>query len=255
MAIARSNAVRASASGYVEKDTYGIVLSSDTLWAPKLSLSKGTGNPDIDFSKFGATDAWSDASLWATDILQKADDLGLIPDRMQGGDMTKAITRAEFAAICVKVYEKLGNTIAVPAVNNPFTDCNDVEVLKAYNVGITGGTSTTTFTPDKILTREEAAAMLTRVYKRVTMVGWTLTTDSQFALTYTKPAPFADDALISDWAKDSVYFMFANKIIGGIGGNKFAPRNTTTAEAAAGYANATREQCLIIAVGMIENLS
>ena len=56
---------------------------------------------------------------------------------------------------------------------------------------------------------------------------------------------------ISGWARDSVYFMAANKIINGVGNNKFAPKNTTTAEEAVGYANATREQALAIAVRMV----
>ena len=50
--------------------------------------------------------------------------------------------------------------------------------------------------------------------------------------------------IISAYAKESVYFMVANNIINGMGGNKFAPKNTTSAEEAQGYANATREQAL-----------
>ena len=136
----------------------------------------------------------------------------------------------------------------------PDADCNDHEVLKAFNVGLTVGASSTTFSPNMLLNREQAATMLTRVYKKVTMEGRTIDTDSQFKLDYTKPAPFVDDNLISDWAKDSVYFMVAKDIIKGIGGNKFAPKNTTTAEEASNYANATREQALIIAAKMVENL-
>ena len=56
-------------------------------------------------------------------------------------------------------------------------------------------------------------------------------------------------------AKDSVYFMVANNIINGVGNNKFAPQNTTSEEEATGYANATREQALIIATRMDENLN
>lgn len=197
---------------------------------------------------------WSNASGWATAELGKADELGLIPDSLRGADMTKSITRAEFAAVSVKVYEALSGTKALPAVTNPFTDCNDVEVLKAYNVGVTNGTSPTEFSPNQLLNREQAATMLTRVFKRVTMPGWTLAADGQFKLTFTQPAPFADDALISAWAKDSVYFMNANGIINGLGGGKFGPRNTTSDEEARGYANATREQALLIAVRMVENL-
>ncbi len=59
---------------------------------------------------------------------------------------------------------------------------------------------------------------------------------------------------ISDWAKDSVYFMVANNIIIGVGNNKFAPQNTTTEEGATGYTNATREHALIIAACIVENL-
>ena len=194
------------------------------------------------------------ASEWAVAELERAEELGLIPDCLEGEDLTQDITRAEFAAVAVKVYEALSGTPAIPIVNNPFTDTGDVEVLKAYNIGAVNGTSATTYEPNALLNREQAATMLTRVFKKVTMAGWTLATDSQFTLPYTKPAAFADDKDISDWAKDSVYFMSANGIVGGVGNGKFAPKNITTEEQATGYANATREQALLIAVRMVENL-
>ena len=212
----------------------------------------------------GLTSEWSnvlelnamsfDASAWAQAELQQADALGLIPDCLDGADLTADITRAEFAAVAVKVYEALSGTAALPAVANPFTDTSDAEILKAYNIGAVNGTSATTYSPNDLLNREQAATMLTRVFKRVTLPGWTLATDSQFTLPYEKPAAFADDKDISDWAKDSVYFMAANGIINGVGNNKFAPKNVTTEEQATGYANATREQALIIAMRMVENL-
>ncbi len=195
-----------------------------------------------------------EASDRAKEELAKADELGLIPEVLDGADLTADITRAEFAAVAVKVFEALSGTPAIPAVINPFTDTNDVEILKAYNIGAVNGTSATTYSPDDLLNREQAAAMLTRVFKRVTLPGWTLATDSEFSLDYTKPAAFADDNDISDWAKESVYFMVANGIINGVGDNKLAPKNVTSEEEATGYANATREQALLIAVRMVENL-
>jgi hypothetical protein len=48
--------------------------------------------------------------------------------------------------------------------------------------------------------------------------------------------------------------MNANGIINGVGDNKFAPKNVTSAEEAVGYANATREQAIIIATRMVKNL-
>lgn len=202
----------------------------------------------------GSTDFDNQASAWAREELKKAEALGLIPDCLEGQDLTQDITRAEFAAVVVKVYEALSGTAAIPAVNNPFTDCTDVEVLKAYNIGAVNGTSDTTYEPDSLLNREEASTMLTRVFKKVALVGWTLADDSQFTLEYEKPAAFADDADISAWAKDSVYFMAANGIMNGVGDNMFAPKNVTTAQEAEGYANTTREQALLIAVRMVENL-
>lgn len=193
-------------------------------------------------------------SAWANDELAYADMLNLIPEVLVDTDLTQDITRAEFAAVCVKVYENLSGVEAIPAVNNPFEDCNDVDVLKAYNIDAVLGTSATTFDPDLLLNREQAATMLTNVFKKVALKGWTQATAGQYTLDYDMPAPFADDAKISWWAKDSVYFMAANEIISGTGNGCFAPRNITDRETAEGYANATREQALLIAVRMVNNL-
>lgn len=194
------------------------------------------------------------ASVWAQTELEKAEELDLIPESLKGEDLTQNITRDEFAAVSVKTYEKLAGVDAIPAINNPFVDTSDIEVLKAYNIGIVDGISETEFSPKAFLNREQAATMLTRVFKKVSLVGWSLIDDSEFTLPYEKPTAFADDKDISDWAKDSVYFMAANGIISGIGDNKFAPKNVTTEDEATGYANATREQALVIAVRMVENL-
>lgn len=52
--------------------------------------------------------------------------------------MTEPITRLEFAAVSVKTYEKMAAAKALPAAVNPFTDCSDTEMLKAYNAGHCG---------------------------------------------------------------------------------------------------------------------
>ena len=190
--------------------------------------------------------------------MTEADRLGLIPDSLKGADLTKPITRAEFAAVSVKVYEALSGEKATPIAKNPSTDTKDEEVLKAFNVGVTNGTSDTTFSPDVLLNREQAATMLTRVFKKTAIDGWTLATDANynavFRAMFDYPEPFADDEYISAWAKDSVYFMAAKGIINGVGDNKFAPRAVTEAEAAIGYAQATREQAIVIATRMVNNL-
>ncbi len=198
---------------------------------------------------FGST-----VSGWSKGELESAYKYDLIPENLVGEDLTKPVTRLEFAAISVKVFENLTGVKALPATKNPFEDCNDMEMLKAYNAGITNGISKNLFQPDGLLNREQAATMLTRVFKRSTMPGWNMDNDSEYKLSYTVSAKFADDHNISDWAKESVYFMNANKIIMGVENNCFAPKNITSEDEANGYANATREQALLIAVRMVENL-
>ncbi len=231
---------------YTGADAEGNLRYSD--WSNMLTL-----NEKVDFI----------ASAWALEELAEADALGLIPDALREADLTKPITRAEFAAVSVKVFEALTFTKATPASPNPFTDTNDPEVLKALGVGITNGMSATTFEPDRLLNREQAATMLTRVFKKVNLSGWTLETDGsfneQFKTMFTMPELFGDDAYISSWAKDSVYFMAANGIIKGMGSDEngkptFAPRDVTESQKAIGYANATRQQALLIAVRMVKNL-
>ena len=195
-------------------------------------------------------------SPWAEEELLKAVELGLIPDSLADPsiDYTRPVTRAEFAGIIVKTYESLTNSTIQPAVTNPFTDTNAADVLKAYNADLMIGTSGTAFSPNGILNREQAATALTRVYKSKTFTGWTYATDADYPLDYVQPPLFADDLYISDWAREGVYFMVAHEIILGIEGYMFAPRAMTSAEEAAGYAVATIEQAIAIAVRMSENL-
>ncbi len=200
----------------------------------------------------GSGRVWQTSS-WAKDEVEKADQMGLIPESLVGQDLTKPIDRAEFAAVSVKVYEALSGDQAQPAGVNPFTDCDDTEVLKAYDLVITNGSTETTFSPKVILSREQAATMLTRTFKRVTMPGWSNAEDAKFPLTFDMPALFTDDGDISAWARDSVYFMSAHDIIKG-GEGKFMPRAVTAQQEAEGYGQATREQALLIAVRLVENL-
>ncbi len=149
------------------------------------------------------------------------------------------------------------STISVePAAVNPFTDTDDAEILKAYALGVTNGMSATTFQPDTLISREQTATMLTRVYKKLMLSGWTLETDSSFAADFqalfTAPEPFADDAEISAWAKDSVYFMAANGIVNGVGNNLFAPKIIDDGETTLNHA--TREQALLMSVRTLKNL-
>ena len=192
----------------------------------------------------------------AEEELLLAIELGLVPESLMipGIDLRRPITRVEFAGVAVLTYEVLSNTVVLPAIVNPFADTNSMDALKAFNAGIMVGVSDTNFSPHTKLTREQAATALTRVFKRSTMPGWTFETDRYYPLQFARPAPFADDANISSWAREGVYFMAAHDIIRGVGNNVFAPRAVTDAQRAAEYALATRQQAIAIALRMVINL-
>lgn len=182
--------------------------------------------------------AWSEASKWATAELKKADEYGLIPQILQGADMTKPITREEFAELAIKLYEKTTGKAAEPTTPNPFTDTTNPQVLKAFKVGVTTGTSATTFAPKELTNREQVATMLSRAIRVMAPGGDFSTTGA--------PA-FSDQKDISSWASEHVKFMSKNEIIKGTNG-KFMPKATTTAEKASGYATTTREMAIAMSV-------
>ncbi len=171
---------------------------------------------------------WTNSSDWSKTELESALNNALIPQTLYNKDYTKSITRAEFAAVAVKLYERVAYKTASPVERNPFTDTNDVEVLKAYALGITNGTSATTFEPNSLITRQEMATMMVR---SLTKAGINTTVNLAGV------SKFSDHNKIDNWALDGVYFMSNIGIIKGVGNNTFDV-----------FGNATREEALAISI-------
>ena len=173
----------------------------------------------------------AEVSDWAREQVDSAAIKGLMPDCL-GDDFTENITRAEFAALAVELYEAMSGETAPAPGESPFSDTNDPVIIQANALGIVGGMGDGTFAPDKLVTREQAALMLSRVY---TKLGG--------EIPQVEGTTFADNGEISNWAMDAVAFMADQEIVNGVGGNKFDPQG-----------NASIEQALIIALRMFENL-
>lgn len=171
---------------------------------------------------------WTEASNWALEELNKANDAGLIPSIFNKENLKKNITRKEFAHVAVKLYEKITGKKAEKIDKNPFTDTKDEEVLKAYKLEITNGISDTEFAPDKEITREQMATMMARALKAAGI-------DISVDLANVKA--FADDDEMHDWSRNAIYFMAQEEVIKGVGDNKYGVLGT-----------ATREQSLLISV-------
>ena len=196
-------------------------------------------------------------SEWAKDEVTLANAYGLVPATMKNKDLSKPVTRAEFAAISLELYEALEG-VEVPEATSNFTDIayspDKAAIEKAYFLNITVGIEDTIFGPENNITREQIATMLCRTIKKHKFDDWTFATDNEYYLDSEGVKKFADDADISDYARPSVYYMAKMGIVNGIGNNTFAPRNITSQQTAEGYANATREQAIALSY-RIYNLS
>ena len=79
------------------------------------------------------------------------------------------VTREEIASFMARFYRAISGTDA-PIVETPFTDVPTDsfaygDVARIYGLGLTTGTSTTTYSPERHMTREEMAAFLARYYR------------------------------------------------------------------------------------------
>ena len=163
------------------------------------------------------------ASDWAKDGLDKAAEYGFITDKIKD-NMSGSITREEFAEVAVKLYERYTGKKATEASSSTFTDTTNVEILKAYQLGIVNGIGNNKFAPQVLINREQMAAMLNRAVE-------VIRPDADMSI---EGAPsFSDEKEIAPYFISNVQFM--------VGNNKFAPKDTST-----------REQAVIVAVRVYE---
>ena len=195
-------------------------------------------SPESNAVSIGTGGFYSNASAWSKPELQAAADLGLIPDILKGADMTKPITREEFCELALVLYEKVTGKLGEPVSPNPFTDTTNTQILKAFKLEITKGTSATTFSPAVLINREECATMLFRAIKAIVPGG-------DYNIAGVKDFP--DQKYISTWAEEAAKYMSKTGIIGGDSQGNFMPKAITDAQKAAGYGMAAREQAIVMA--------
>ena len=170
----------------------------------------------------------SAASTWAHEDINNAVVAGLVPQSLQN-HYTNNITRAEFAALAVALYEAA--TGAEITGRMQFNDTDDTNVQMMGYLGVVTGVGDDRFDPDGQLSREQAAVMLARL---ANALGQPL---PQYSST------FADNNQISDWAIQAVGQIQASGIMGGVGDNRFAPQG-----------DYTREQSIVTVVRLFEML-
>lgn len=133
----------------------------------------------------------------------------------------KAVSRAEFAAFAVRLLglKPVSNDI------NPYSDISKSawyygSVAAMTNLSILEGKGQGTFQPGASITREEAAALLSRMLKRQSTSSASLN------------ALYKDAASISDWARPYVQNVYVLGLMRGSDG-LFRPKDKVTREEAA----------------------
>lgn len=192
-------------------------------------------------------------SNWAAEDIITAISMGYLDDDpdvfgyqpavtdLLGSDYTRAITRGQFAALAVRYYETLMGditgedyTIPVNSGDDVFADSTgNTDMAKAYTLGILGGYNSAPdrsgvyVGPNDLITREQAATMLTRLmeqlidaFNEVGRTGWTVW--------YADNLPFTDS--ISDWAYDGVRAVYGVGAMTGTTGTTFSAKANYTIE-------------------------
>ena len=132
------------------------------------------------------------------------------------------ITRAQFVKVLANMAgENLYKEMDIAAV---FSDVkNDAwyadAVAWAYSMGVASGTGEKTFSPEKNITRQDMAVMITNYAMKVAKVNLPDRVER---------AEFSDKDAIAGYAAASVELMQRAGIISGRGGNVFAPRAFAT---------------------------
>lgn len=192
-------------------------------------------------------------SNWAAEDIITAIRMGYLDDNpdvfgyqpavtnLLGSDYTRAITRGQFAALAVRYYETLMSditgedyTIPVNSGDDVFADCSgDTNMAKAFNLGILGGYNSAPnrsgvyVGPNDLITREQAATMLTRLMEKL-IVAFDSVGRTGWTVWYADSLPFTDE--IADWAYDGVRAVYGVGAMTGTTGTTFSAKSPYTIE-------------------------
>lgn len=151
---------------------------------------------------------------WAAEEMASWKEMGLLKGNPDGLVLpNEGIRKTEFAALINRIFnfsEESGQSFS----DVPKTAWYASDISKAVAAGALVGDGGGKIQPLEILTREQAALMLSRVF-HVTASG-------------NSYAPFTDDALIAGWSKGAVYAMKEAGYVAGTPQGAFQPKKALT---------------------------
>ncbi len=187
-------------------------------------------------------------SAWAQKEVESALKSNLVPAELSS-KFTANITRAEFARlVSYYVVKNISGTpdATIHAMDNwledsnfyrlhgiekksfVFADTNDKYINFAYSTGVVAGVGEGNFNPNGVITREQAAVMLTNA-----------SFTSSNKINIGAKIIFNDKSDFSDWAKDAIDFITSVRtyeksvaVMSGVENGNFAPKEKYTREQA-----------------------
>ena len=172
----------------------------------------------------------TNAGKWAKPSMEFAYNEGLLTD----AELQKAkspMSRKEFCKMVMRFLDVVTEKDWNATQASPFTDCDDKDVIAAYEAGIIGGVEPGIFAPDNTLTREQMAIMVARVLKTC---GIDLTEKAV-------KNPFSDTSVLYDASNKYIDQLYGIGIVAGYADGTYGPfKEMTVQEAVVSFVKAYR---------------
>ncbi len=183
-----------------------------------------------------------DASSWAKPEIEKAAACNLLPYELTD-KYKKNITRQQFCDLIYRLIatefypysdSRMGEWSVIDDIISErqlrekvnsvtYTDCIDDKIKFLSGAGIILGMGDGTFAPDSSITREQAAAILSRTAE---FLGNKNIIKPSYVTSY------HDEEFVSEWAKSAIWSMRAMNIMKGVSETEFDPQGSYTVEQA-----------------------
>lgn len=200
-----------------------VAIGSDIIAAADANNSGTTATGE---QTGGNATAFSDLQqyAWAQNEIAELEKLGIVSGSGNGSfEPSRSVTREEFVKMCVCAMNLNLTSLTKPSFNDYSGEEWFVPYIQiAVCNGVTGGTGDGTFGVGESITRQDAAAMISRAMQAG---GYRFTRKAELA--------FGDTDDIAAYAKDDIAKINFLNIVKGYENGTFAPRNQITrAEAA-----------------------
>lgn len=179
-------------------------------------------------------------SPWAKSDVLAAGTAGLAPDKFASLDARTPISRAEFCAVALKLYEAERKTKIPRTKEVHFQDCKDPDVNTAYEMKLVSGRDKKSFAPNEPVSRQDLCVILENVRTRCEVDKPKITVSAK---------SFPDGGDLRPYAVAATEIMLSSGIIKGVEVTQshdpeYSGKTVTLLEP---LGTATREQSLIMA--------